>query len=397
MKLAILPLPFNLDVAQSILSQAGNCAHEFVFIDMQERIDRIPVSWWPQNAKAVACSPSDVDAVIRLVEAEACTQVISTAEAGLTIAAKVRKHFGFAGHSEDVELFSIDKSLMRHTLVDKGLSSVQSFRTTVAELAEELLSVDFPVVVKPVRLGGSICVQLLSSYPEVEGYLERIRSHPYGGDKTELTVESYIGGKEFSVEGQVFDGQVYYYGLTEKRTTDAPYFVETGHTFYTRHPHLETFSDYFQQVFEALGMRNCPFHVEFKVDGDKIEIIELHSRFGGDFITDLIHFSTGAEVFADQFNFLADKTVPAPIKAQDRLVSIEFVMAQEGELKAFTFPAQFESSVNVLKQKQDARIGDKIKSSTGFYDRIGWMIFESDSPQSRDEHLKLFTPVVTVG
>ena len=146
-------------------------------------------------------------------------------------------------------------------------------------------------------------VQLIKDITEIAKYSSRLQNNAYANG-CELIVESFLPGEEFSAEGVLLDGEIQIYGVTEKETTEQPYFVETGHRFETNHRLLAWLHPALKKVFEALDMTTCPFHVEFKIVDGCLEIIELHSRFGGDFVTKLIEYSSGNKVFLEYAEFL---------------------------------------------------------------------------------------------
>lgn len=396
-KTAVITLPYNLNVAKVLLEQAHQSQLPIVFIDEKAKVEAIPQEWWPENVSGVICDMSDIDGIQAIIEELKCENVISTAEKGLHSAAVLRERLGIAGHSLEVELNSLDKCQMRSVLVNAGLSDVQHTGCTVGELSALLSSVKFPVVAKPAQGTGSICVQFLENVQEANEYIERVLSHPLGNEELALTLESYISGKEYSIEGLLLNGKAYYYGVTEKRTTEAPYFVECGHTFFNEHALMaEQFTSYFDEVFAALGMTTCPFHLEVKVDGDKVEVIEAHSRFGGDFITDLIEYSTGNKIYRDYFSYIKSGSLPDLKEQEIQLASIEFLLAESGKLRAIPDSTQLKAKSEVLIEEVDFPAGSDIVASMGYYERVGRFVYKNQNVEEQLAALQDFQHIAFV-
>ena len=99
-------------------------------------------------------------------------------------------------------------------------------------------------------------------------------------------MEEFVEGDEYSIEYMSYEGEHWFLAATQKITTGAPFFIETGH----RQPAplsdemLEKIKSISEHALETLQLRNGAAHIELKVEGDRIRIIEIGGRMGGDFI-----------------------------------------------------------------------------------------------------------------
>lgn len=150
----------------------------------------------------------------------------------------------------------------------------------------------YPVIVKPVMNSGSRGVikcerpeYLRSAITETLTHCKDLR----------FLIEEFIEGDEISVEALVQNNKVHLLQITDKILTPPPYNVELGHIQPSKFHYLKgDISDLIQTVVDKTGLNNCALHPELKINDDKITIIEIGPRLGGDFITShLVPLSTG--------------------------------------------------------------------------------------------------------
>lgn len=118
-------------------------------------------------------------------------------------------------------------------------------------------------------------------------------------------LEQFIEGPEFSIEIIVWNSVVNVLTVTDKKTTEAPHFVELGHNQPSIFPEdiVTVIKSAAVAGVKALGVSNCACHAEVKVMDGKAYVIEIGARLGGDFIsTELTHLSTGVDMVAAAIN-----------------------------------------------------------------------------------------------
>lgn len=167
---------------------------------------------------------------------------------------------------------------------------------TFEELKGHEADVTFPCIIKPTDNAGSHGVAKVYSFQELLDNYEYAHSCSRHG---KVIVEEYLDGPEVSVEVMVVKGVVNILQITDKITTEAPHFVEMGHTQPSRLP--ETTQEAIRNVAvaacKAIGIDKGPAHVEMKVLKRGPVMIELGARMGGDNITThLVPLSTGIDM-----------------------------------------------------------------------------------------------------
>lgn len=116
-----------------------------------------------------------------------------------------------------------------------------------------------------------------------------------------LIVEQYISGDEYSVESFSFNGKHKVIAITEKTLLGDESlinFTEIGHSVPAnvsdkQKIHIE---NYISNFLDIIGLDNGPSHTEIKIKDYVIRIIETHNRIGGDRISSLVKLSTKVDL-----------------------------------------------------------------------------------------------------
>lgn len=167
---------------------------------------------------------------------------------------------------------------------------------SLEELKAQEKDVTFPCIIKPTDNAGSHGVAKVYSFQELlENYAFSYSCSRHG----KVIVEEFLEGPEISVEVLVLNGVVNVLQITDKITTEAPHFVEMGHTQPSRLPDdIQTaIRNVAVTACKAIGIDKGPAHVEMKVTKRGPMMIELGARMGGDNITThLVPLSTGIDM-----------------------------------------------------------------------------------------------------
>ena len=167
---------------------------------------------------------------------------------------------------------------------------------TLEELKEHDSDVTFPCIIKPTDNAGSHGVAKVYSFQELLDNYEYAHSCSRHG---KVIIEEFLDGPEVSVEVMVVNGVVNILQITDKITTEAPHFVELGHTQPSQLPMdtQEAIRKVTIAACKAIGIDKGPAHVEMKVTKRGPVMIELGARMGGDNITThLVPLSTGIDM-----------------------------------------------------------------------------------------------------
>lgn len=153
----------------------------------------------------------------------------------------------------------------------------------------------YPVVVKPCQGSGKRGVSFAGNAAE---FAQAVRFAQTDAPGTDLLVEQYIPGREVSVESISCQGRHYVVQVTDKVSGPAPHFVELAHHQPARlSPELrQKIERVVPRVLSAIGFTDGATHLELRLDGNSIYLIEVNLRGGGDEISSrLTRLSTGVD------------------------------------------------------------------------------------------------------
>lgn len=203
----------------------------------------------------------------------------------------VAASLGLPANEEKDILKYTNKFEMRKALKEAGIKVPTFYR---ARSIDDLEKFDFPLIVKPTDRAGSMSIHKVDNKNDLEkAILESVDASFEGC----AIVEGVILGDEYSCETISYKGKHRILAVTKKYTTGFPHCIETGHIEPSglNETALQNLEDIVPRVLDALGIKNSPAHIEFKVDrDDEINIIEVGGRMGGDSIgSHLVPLSTG--------------------------------------------------------------------------------------------------------
>lgn len=207
----------------------------------------------------------------------------------------VAEKMGLYGNSIHSGLISTNKHEMRKRFELRGDPSPKS---VLVESVEDVkgISLEYPLIVKPLDRSGSRGITKVSCYEELEQAIAKAKEQ---GFEKKALVEEFVEGKEYSVEFISWNGQHTFLALTEKFTTGSPGYIETGHIQPTdiKDEQLEKIKLVVQHALDSLEIKVGASHSEIKIDEcSSIKIIEIGGRMGGDFIgSHLVKLSTGVD------------------------------------------------------------------------------------------------------
>lgn len=204
------------------------------------------------------------------------------------------RKMGIPCNSQETEEIATNKYLMRCAMRDAGIDGPRF--TLVEENFDKsmLTGFNYPLIIKPVDLSSSRGVMKINSQEELDDAIDYAMSW----SKTKQAIlEEFIEGKEYSGESIAYDGEYKLLAVTEKFTTGAPHFVETGH----KQPAnlspemLKKVEKTLYKAFESMGIKYGAVHPEFRITKEgRICFMEIGARMGGDCIgSDLVPISSG--------------------------------------------------------------------------------------------------------
>lgn len=245
-----------------------------------------------------------------------------------------------------------------------------------SEIDAEILS--FPCIIKPTDNSGSRGVVLVDSEDELS---EAIEYSSKNGRSGSVIIEEYMTGLEVSVEVIVLEGNIHILQITDKMTTGAPYFVETGHTQPGQFTEdiFEEIRDLASRAVKAIGINSGPAHIEMMVTENGPKMIEIGARMGGDCITThLVPLSTGIDMVKATIE-LSLGIKPDITPKFNKVSAIRYFTNCVGEIKGINGVEEVKSIHEVKEIVIVKNIGDVVGEITNSADRIGYVIYQCDT------------------
>lgn len=226
------------------------------------------------------------------------------------LAADIATEFGISCKlKKEATRIALDKAKTRERVRQAGVSALDYWRVgTFSELQAVLGRARFPVMAKPLEGTASKDVVKLNGMADALPALEACLP---------MIVEPFIEGAEFSVESFSENGRHRILAITEKFKADNS-FVEIGHLVPARidAASWQRISAYAAAVLDALEVDNGPCHTEVMLSGDRVELIETHTRTGGDEIPNLVRLACGLDLYDLEARQMTGESVLSSIPEQ---------------------------------------------------------------------------------
>lgn len=322
--------------------------------------------------KVSTVSTIDKEAVLSLAQEEQIDGILTTSDYPVNVVAYVGKKLGLPAMSQDVAEICTDKYLQRTLFLNNHI------KTPFFKLCSEDQDLDefkeFPYIVKPSDSSASRGVKKVSNSEELK--IAFYDALSYSRTKHVL-IESFIEGREFSVETLTQDGFTHIVNITEKITKgeEFGYFVEDVHLEPARLTNEERnlITDEVLGAISVIGFNNCPSHTEVKLNEMGAYIIEIACRLGGDYITsDLVPLSTGVDMLDNLIRLAMGK----PIDTVHKINKVSFIqfLNQDNYYDCINFIEA--NKENIFRYEVEPKHDRPIKSSL---DRMGYIIMQVDN------------------
>lgn len=239
-------------------------------------------------------STIDKDAILKVCQEEKIDGITTIASDVATLTVNyVAEKMGLIGNLDKYSQTATNKYLMRQCFMENGVPSPK-FCLTDGEIPMAIGTFRFPVIVKPTDRSGSRGVEKVERQEDLNEAIARARNESF---QKKAVIEEFVEGREISVESISFKGKHHILQITDKVTTEAPFFVELEHHQPSSLPDVikTEVKDIVLNALDALHIQYGASHSELKItaNGD-IRVIEIGARMGGDFIgSDLVKLSTG--------------------------------------------------------------------------------------------------------
>ena len=242
------------------------------------------------------------DRIVEICKEVGVDGVVATTELSVAIAAYVAEKLGLLGLPSEVAQVITDKYRNRECI--KSLTELRSPKYVEAKSLDDIENSDvpYPMILKPINLGGKRGITVVNSHVELQSAFEYAISCFRKGVSPVIIAEQFLdGGMECSVESITYKGKHTIIQITQKDSSGAPHCVELGH-----HQPAPLSKEIWDKVvrgvsagLSAIGLTNGPCHTEIKIIDGEVFLIEFNARPGGDHIwCPMVELSTGFDIIA---------------------------------------------------------------------------------------------------
>lgn len=340
--------------------------------------------------KAICADIVNEETMLKIARDEHVDGVIHPcSEVSMAVMGRINDELGLSGISREQAICATNKHLMRKAFEKGNAPSPKSILAQDAEDAWRRLQSEFDTdaILKPSRNSGSRGIAKVSRNMDKGDFIRAYGEALNESRDHSVLIEQFIEGPEFSIEIIVWNGKVNVLTVTDKKTTDAPHFVELGHNQPScfSDAEVETLKAAAVAGVRALGVNNCACHAEAKLMNGKAYLMEVGARLGGDFIsTELTHLSTGVDMVAAAIDVALGVEPDLSAKEEPKGVCIRYFCPKPGKLVSIS-NTEVLNNPHVYLWEIYPKEGDVIPAVTSSLCRSGHVIVIEKTPQKAIE------------
>lgn len=295
--------------------------------------------------------------------------------------AYVSEKMGFPSLSLENAIKATNKAEMRKCLRTNKIPIPNFYIINTYEEYNEVINrMRNRFIVKPVDNSGSRGVFLVEDIEQAESAFQHSKANSREGN---IIIEDYMEGQEVSVETITINGISEIIAITDKLTTNAPYFVEMGHSIQSQLPQF--IKDEIEQVtkatISAIGIQNGPSHTEIKITPEGPKIVEIGARLGGDCITShLVPLATGVDMVEATIKIVLGEK-PSLKKMINKGSAIRYIKNKSGIISHIGSFVDVQAINGVKKVEILKNVGDYCSAIFSSSERIGYVIAQSDTAE----------------
>ncbi len=349
-------------------------------------------------ADVIECDTNDFASIQKAIQthiklSQICG-ITTTSDFYVEMVAMLSSIYNFPGNPPEALRVCRNKALTRTRLAEAGIQQPQFFIVrSVEEVRATIARLGLPCIVKPVDDSGSNNVKLCFSDKDVLSLVAHILSikENMRGQRTAQTVllEQFVDAPEYSVEMFSYRGKTTCIGITEKKLTGFPFFVEARHIFPAPlAPNAqEEIILTVQRALETVGLQNGPTHTEIKLTKEGCSIIEINARLAGGMIPELIRYSTNTDMLETQICMATNQKVAFDAQ-YSQISGIQFIIAEaEGFLYGIEGVNEASQIPGVKHVVTTCKPGQHMRLPQSAYDRLGYAIAATDTYEETEQAL----------
>lgn len=307
-------------------------------------------------------------------------------EKPLLMMAEIAEKYNFPFPTVDSVRNARNKYLMKNCFLENGVPCAKGILIIDnGELGSiDVNNIGYPCIMKPADAFSSRGVYVVNSKEEIKNNWQTTSNFSSDGS---VIIEEFLKGDEVSVEGVIYDNQTKIIQITDKLITEYPYTVELGHFQPSKYSetHFDKIFSIVKSGNKSLGLNNCAFHAELKIDDNSIKIVEIGARLGGDFITShLVPLSTGVNIEGIAIDISLGNR-PSIESGFSEGSAIVYLDLPEGKIREIGNIDKLYKDESIKKIKLFVNEGDRVKKIKDSSDRSGYVIVQGKTAEIAKE------------
>ncbi len=295
--------------------------------------------------------------------------------------AKVAKFLGTPGIDVDSAKLTVDKFAMKKVLYQRGLAVPDFFEVKCAEdLKRHVHEFNCKMVLKPNDNCGARGILQINPESDFEAAFDYARQNV---KESGVLLEKFESGPQVSIEGLVYEGNVYVTGFADRNYEFIdrfyPYIIENGATIPTAlsKSHQEEIIELFSQGVKALGINNSVAKGDMVYTEEGAKIIEIAGRIsGGKFSSCLVPKATGVNLLKAALKLANGQNpdVESLQPTRNRSVAVRYFFPSGGKLSRINNVEEAKSLLGISELVTTYEPGDCISEIKCHADRGGWVV-----------------------
>ena len=358
------------------IQKAKELGYYVAVVDYNPNAVGIPYADEYYNASTI--DPEGVCAAARAFRADGITTVAT--DMPMRAIAYTCEQLGLTGITSEVALKATDKAEMIRAFEEGDVPHPWYYVAKQEDIPTLREKLTYPCICKPIDNSASRGVVVIEDEAQLE---QAISYSAENGRSGTVIIEELLRGEEISVEAFAVKGQVHVLQITDKLTTGAPHFVETGHNQPSKFigADKEAICKAAEAAMKAVGIENGPAHIEMMITQRGPVLIELGARLGGDFITtDLVPLSTGIDMLGATIRLACGEDVDLKPKFC-KGSAIRYFWGGTGIFTAAEGLEKAEAIPGITRVELLKAYGEPVGEITNSLDRVGYLIAQGDSAQ----------------
>lgn len=341
----------------------------------------------------------DFDEAVEKLRSLNVQAIIPGSDSALKITDRLAQHFALVGNPLKTQQARANKFAMKQQLKLRGVPATQSTLLSLDQMIKgELLTLDFPTVVKPSQGTGSKNVKVCHSRGEIYKALAAIESANDGhvDEERGALIEEFIEGPEFFIATANFgkDKQKRLLCFAEYEKIS----VDNNPSIYKNIRSLPPLSEkateafaYIRRVNEALEVDFGINDVEFKINDKGHFIVEQNGRLPGANVPSLIEACTGINCYDLNLDiFLGRTAVELPeVDYKKHFCICCLINTRPGEIKSISGLAAVSRLSSLHEVNLLVKEGEYIQDTRDFLSTWGFVYLIHENPEVLAIHSRI--------